>query len=95
VDEIMEEHAKTSAFKKLVPFNNPKIYILTAFLASAVDGAAMPIFGVLLSKMLSLLSMPLWYWEQMEGPDHVEDSVKRNALYMVIIAVISGAGSFT
>lgn len=95
VDEIKEEHAKTSAFNKLIPFNQPKILIFTACLASAVDGAAMPIFGILLSKMLSVLSMPLWYWDAMEGPDYVENSVKRYALYMTIVAVIAGAGSFT
>ena len=85
---------KTSAFKKLIPYNQPKIFIFTACFASAVDGAAMPVFGVIMSKMLTVLSMPLWFWEMTEGPDHVENSVKSYAVYMVIIAIIAGCGSF-
>ena len=54
----------------------------------------MPLFGVFLSKMLSVLSLPLWYWEEMEGPDYVENSVKKYAVYMVTIAIVAGTGSF-
>jgi hypothetical protein len=49
------------------------VLIFTAFLASASDGAAMPIFGVFLSKMLGTLSMPLWFWDMYEGEDYVEN----------------------
>jgi len=73
VDEFKAETAKKSAFMKLIPFNDPKVFIFTAFLASAVDGAAMPTFGVFLSKMLSVLSLPTEYWDMMEGPDYVEN----------------------
>jgi hypothetical protein len=55
----------------------------------------MPLFGIFLSKMLSVLSMPLEYWEVVEGPDHVENSVKRYCIYMTSIAFIAGIGSFT
>jgi hypothetical protein len=71
------------------------VFIVTAFIASAVDGAAMPVFGVFLAKMLSVLSMPLEFWELMKGPDYVEKSVKEYASYMLIIAIFSGIGSFT
>jgi ATP-binding cassette subfamily B (MDR/TAP) protein 1 len=54
----------------------------------------MPVFGVFLSKMLSVLSLPLWYWDMMEGPDYVENSVKKYAAFMVMIAIIAGCGSF-
>lgn len=94
-DKIVQENAQKSAFMKLIPLNNPKVLIFTAFLASAVDGAAMPIFGVFLSKMLSVLTLPLEFWEYMEGPTYVEDSVKRYCVYMVIIALVNGIGSFT
>jgi ABC-type multidrug transport system fused ATPase/permease subunit len=71
------------------------VFIFTAFIASAVDGAAMPIFGVFLAKMLSVLSLPLEYWALKEGPDYVETEVKKYAGLMVIIAVASGIGSYT
>jgi hypothetical protein len=71
------------------------VLIATAFIASAVDGAAMPVFGVFLAKMLSVLSLPLEFWDLMEGPDYVENSVKEYASYMLIIAFFNGIGSFT
>ena len=30
----------------------------------------------------------------MEGPDYVENSVKKYAVYMVTIAIVAGTGSF-
>lgn len=55
----MEKKQEKTPFKKLLPYNKPVYKIILAVLASANNGAAMPIFGVVLAKMLGLLSMPL------------------------------------
>ena len=90
----MEKHAELSSFKKLLPLNKPVYAIVVAFIASANNGAAMPIFGVFLSKMLSLLSLPLIFWELMEGPDYVKDNISYYCIWMTVIAVLAGLGSF-
>jgi ABC-type multidrug transport system fused ATPase/permease subunit len=95
VDEFKNELAKKTPFSKMLPYNRPKILIVTAFLASAIDGCANPMLGIFFAKMLSTLSMPLWYWEMTEGPDYVENSIKKYAMYMGLIAIMAGIGSYT
>jgi ATP-binding cassette subfamily B (MDR/TAP) protein 1 len=54
----------------------------------------MPVFGVFLSKMLSLLTLPLEYWRATEGPDYVKDNINYYCFWMLVIALLSGIGSF-
>jgi hypothetical protein len=63
VKKLEEENAKISGFKKLEPYNKPVYLIVVATLGAIINGSAQPILGVVFAKMLSLLSLPLWYLE--------------------------------
>jgi hypothetical protein len=56
----------------------------------------MPVFGVVLAKMLGLLSMPLEYFGVLYpgDPDYLKDTIHMYCLYMSIVATLSGLGSF-
>jgi ABC-type multidrug transport system fused ATPase/permease subunit len=94
IDKEMEKHAEKTPFWKLVPFNKPVSYIFVAIIASANNGAAMPIFGLILAKMLGLLSMPLIYFELTEEEGYLKNEIHRYCLWMTIVACFSGFGSF-
>jgi hypothetical protein len=57
----MDENAKISSFKKIYKYNEPKILIVVAIFMSAISGASQPIFGVIFSKVMNLLTVPLAY----------------------------------
>lgn len=57
----LDEKAKISGFKRLMPYNNPKILIAIGIFFSLLSGAAMPAVGVMLSKLLGYLSIPTEY----------------------------------
>ena len=92
----MKKHAEKTPFKKLLPYNKPISYIVTAIIASANNGAAMPVFGVILAKMLGLLSLPLPIIDYLhpDDPDFLKNEIHRYCLYMAIVALLSGIGSF-
>ena len=61
LEELKKKNNETSAFSKLAAYNNPKIYVFFACLASLIDGAAMPVMGILFSQILSALSLPFFH----------------------------------
>ena len=92
----MAEHAKTKPFRKLLPYNKPAWKIIVAILASANNGAAMPIFGVILAKTLGLLSLPLYAFDILYPgeDDYLKNKIHEYCLWMTIVACMSGIGSF-
>ena len=56
----------------------------------------MPVFGVILAKMLGLLSLPLPIIDYLhpDDPDFLKNEIHRYCLYMAIVALLSGIGSF-
>ena len=63
LDKNAEENAKISGFKKLLPFNNPKILMVLATIGSMINGASQPILGVVFAKLITILSTPIWIIE--------------------------------
>lgn len=53
VEEEQKELAKVGAFKKLYPYNKPRILIFTGIIGSIGAGSAMPLIGVIFSKLLT------------------------------------------
>lgn len=92
----MAEHAKTPPKRKLLPYNRPISFIVIAIIASANNGAAMPIFGVVLAKTLGLLSLPLYAFEFLypDEEDYLKNKIHEYCLIMTIVACFSGFGSF-
>jgi hypothetical protein len=43
----------------LFPYNKPRGLVYLALFASLIDGAIQPIFGLIFSKMIGFLSMPV------------------------------------
>jgi hypothetical protein len=96
IDAVMEKHAETTPFKKLLPYNKPVCFIIAAIIASANNGSAMPLFGIFFAKMLALLSVPLPAFDIMypDQPDYLKLEIHKFCLYMTIVACASGIGSF-
>tara|TARA_B110000285_G_scaffold51390_1_gene58463 strand:- start:82 stop:540 length:459 start_codon:yes stop_codon:yes gene_type:complete len=101
VEAIMEKHAEKSPFMKLLPYNKPVIFIVVALIASANNGSAMPLFGLVFAKMLALLSVPpeMFDLKNLDGTAMFEDNYLKNeihkyCLYMTIVACFAGIGSF-
>jgi len=102
VEAIMEKHAEKSPFMKLLPYNKPVIFIVVALIASANNGSAMPLFGLVFAKMLALLSIPPDMFDlknPLDGTAIFEDNYLKNeihkyCLYMAIVACFAGIGSF-
>lgn len=92
----MKKHEEKSPFRKLLPYNKPLSYIFIAILASANNGAAMPVFGVILAKMLGLLSLPLPVFDYLypDEPDYLKNQVHHYCMIMTIVACMAGIGSF-
>ena len=94
----MAEYNKVAPFRKLLPYNKPVYAIFVAIIASANNGAAMPIFGVILAKMLGLLSLPLWVFDEMDPykdeEDYLKNKIHEYCIWMTIVACCAGIGSF-
>jgi len=56
-------------------FNNPLILIVVACIGAAVFGSSQPLFGVVFSKVMNLLTVPLIVYEMTEGPDYVKKEI--------------------
>lgn len=61
-EEKLAEKAKAKEaegnFGKLMPYNNPKILILIGCIGAACNGAIQPLTGIILSRLLSVMTMP-------------------------------------
>jgi len=57
--EHMKHMAEAGGFCRLLAYNRPKILIVVACLASMVNGAAQPVMGIVLARMLTILGPTL------------------------------------
>ena len=80
--------AKANNFKRLVQISEPKINIIIGVVVSVGQGLIMPIFGILLSKMLFVLN-----------GFYTNDTVRNNSdhycLLMFIAAIVAFCTGFT
>lgn len=87
-DKFVVEAAKTSAFSKLIPFNKPSGLIFTASFGAVLNGSAMPIFGLIFSFVLTVLTSPK------DDKAYIEEKVKFYSGIMGIVALVSSLSSF-
>lgn len=93
-DAIVEKAAETSGFSKLMPYNKPSYLIFVAVINSVINGSAMPVFGLIFSMILSVLTAPPEFLVAAYGPTYMEDEVKKYSLIMAIVAAVSSLASF-
>lgn len=89
------EHAKTSGFKKLLPYNDPKALVFVAILASLTGGAAQPIFAIFFSKVLAILTPDIDLLEKLTYKGFVLEECSKYCLWMFLVACASGFSSFS
>mmetsp|Transcript_39000 Transcript_39000/g.59342 ORF Transcript_39000/g.59342 Transcript_39000/m.59342 type:complete len:297 (-) Transcript_39000:1404-2294(-) len=91
LDALKKARAEISNFKKVLPYNRPRIFIFVAIISSLVNGAVMPCFGIILSRLLGSLSMPIEYWSfyYTEEGDSLEADIILHVKYILLIAFIS------
>jgi hypothetical protein len=89
-----DELAKTSGFRKLIPYNNPKYLIAFALISSLVGGAAQPVFAIFFSKILAILTPEIDVLEAMTYKGWVFENASRYCLYMFLVAIAAGVTSF-
>ena len=56
--KILEDNEKIGSFSKVWPFNSPKILVLPAILGSIMKGLTMPIYGIVFSRVMTILTVP-------------------------------------
>ena len=107
--KIQEEFAKKSGFMKLMPYNNPKCFILSGALSSLLDGALMPMVGLILSKLLTYMTADwamLAYMARLDkdwtspsatnvGEEYLRYNIEYYSAIMGCLALASGLGSMT
>mmetsp|Transcript_6128 Transcript_6128/g.9828 ORF Transcript_6128/g.9828 Transcript_6128/m.9828 type:complete len:587 (-) Transcript_6128:1564-3324(-) len=92
--KLKERLEKEWTFTKLLPFNRPSIFLIVAFFGSIFSGAAMPVFGALYGKLLSVLSMPHTFITTAEGIEYLKEEVRLNSLNCVLISVVAFLARF-
>lgn len=98
--ENKEQQAKRSWSSRLSKYNNPKILILLGVLASLLAGASQPCLGVVMSKYLTYVAVPIPYLRFIE-PDFpgtaselLDARVSLIGLILTGMAVIAGVSKF-
>jgi hypothetical protein len=51
--------AEISGFSKLLPYNQPKILIVTGIVSCLWNGVSQPLAGIAMAKLLSYLTIPV------------------------------------
>ena len=77
---------KVSAKKKLFQMNEPKILVLVGGLGSAILGISQPVYGLIIGRFMTMLSVPI---SSVGGPEALRDKVATEAIYTTIIALIA------
>ena len=97
--ELELENEKVSGFDKLMPFNKPAYLIVVGCIAALINGALMPICGIVLSKLLAYLTAQ---WEVLEAMDseltgrqYLEKQIKFYSLAMGVMSIVAAFASFT
>lgn len=65
VTELREELNKKSILKRLYVYQHPKVLILVGLLCSVGAGTSPPVFGLIMSKLLGVLTVPVEFLSQM------------------------------
>mmetsp|Transcript_39029 Transcript_39029/g.59447 ORF Transcript_39029/g.59447 Transcript_39029/m.59447 type:complete len:278 (-) Transcript_39029:1523-2356(-) len=85
--ELQKKLASVSAYRKIWPYNQPRIYVVLAVVGSILNGAVQPAFGILLSKMLSTLTVPAEYWDiYFEEGEDIDSNVRKYVLLILALA---------
>ena len=96
VDAENEKNTKKKAFDKLMEYNDPKILIFTGVIFSFLQGGNMPIIGIVLSKLLGIMTVPFEYLAIIDeswtgtGQEYLEHEVNWYSVLMVSIAFYAG-----
>ena len=93
----MEKANELGSFKRLMEYNKPTLFFMTGLIGSVSNGTVMPIFGgFFLSKVLSLLSIPLKMLPmlfpekaQMDPKDILEEEMNFYCMCMGLMGVMS------
>lgn len=96
VDAENEKNTKKKAFNKLMEYNDPKILILSGVIFSFLQGGNMPIIGIVLSKLLGIMTIPFEYLKLIDptwtgtSQEYLEKEVNFYSILMVSIAFYAG-----
>jgi len=88
IDEILAKYKTKSDFAKVMELNHPKSLIVVAIISAAIMGTTQPTLGIVFSKVMNLLAVPIEYWELIEGPDYLMDEVDFWSLMVVVLAFV-------
>ena len=59
VQALLDENEKIGGFRKLLPYNSPKVLIFTGTFCSAIVGGSNPAAGIVLSYILGTMTKPI------------------------------------
>ena len=101
-DKVAEEAKKLEEvgnFSKLMPYNKPAILIFVGCIGAACNGAIQPLTGIILSKLLSVMTMPrvlLQFKAAEKGIEGytVEDYFMDEVVFWCIVMLCLAGGAF-
>ena len=81
--KLFLEQINENGFSRLLPYNNPKVLIVLGLVLSAINGATQPIFGIIFSKLLTVLMQPI--------PDDVaKEKLQEELMFLIGMTAIIG-----
>ena len=95
VDEVLKLKSQRSVFKKLMAYNNPKIFVLIGIFGALIAGSLQPGLGIILSQYLGYVAAPIEYLVLIfpnEGKDAREILERNVSFYGLLLAIIAVVG---
>ena len=94
LERIEQEFEKTSVFKKIWEMNSTKFLIIPTIILTAMSGIAQPIFAIIFSKIMGILTAPMDMTELIKGKGYVKNEVSTLCGYVLCIVAMIFIGTF-
>jgi hypothetical protein len=94
LERIEQEFEKTSVFKKIWEMNSTKFLIIPTIILTAMSGIAQPIFAIIFSKIMGILTAPMDMTEVNNDKGYVKNKVSTLCGYVLCIVAMIFIGTF-
>jgi len=81
-----------SNFSRVFKYNSPKYLIFVGCFFAGISGACNPIFGVIFSKVMTLLTVPLPMLVKWKGEDYLMEEMSFWCIMILFVAIATMLG---
>ena len=72
IKKITDEFDQVSPFRKIWNYNSPKLLVIPLIIFSGMNGISQPLFAIIFSKILGILTLPFDLMELVYGQGYVK-----------------------